>query len=142
MTRHASLKRPRPQFTAPRLQFQYELKMSLCQISRRFNRLISHLLWRNGLIRVTCLLGPHLDFYYLLPSICHSERADIFQIHCPHPYIDLSRGMPTALECPVECCTCGDCIVSEATVNFPDVGWCVTHRLRAFGKVCSDFREH
>lgn len=95
--RHASFKQSKPQSTAPRLQFHYELQMSLCLVSRRFNRLISYLLRRNGLIRVTCLLDPHLDFYYLLPSICHSEHANMFQIPCPHLGIDLSRGIPDPL---------------------------------------------
>lgn len=97
ITRHARLKTSEPQSTAPRLQFQYELQMSLCRVSRRFNHLISYLLRRNGLIRVTCLLDPHLDFYYLLPTICHSERTDMFQIPCPHLNIDLSHGMPDPL---------------------------------------------
>ena len=108
ITRHASLKRSKPQSTAPRLQFHYELQMSLCQVSRRFNRLISYLLRRNGLIRVTCLLDPHLDFYYLLPSICHSERANMFQIPCPHLRINLSRGTPNPLL--VESIICADAV--------------------------------
>jgi hypothetical protein len=97
ITRHASLKTSEPQSKAPRLQFQYELQMSLCEVSKRFNHLISYLFRRNGLIRVTCLLDPHLDFYYLLPTICHSERTDMFQIPCPHLSIDLSHGMSDPL---------------------------------------------
>ena len=108
ITRDASLKRSRPQSTAPRLQFHFELQMSLCRVSKRFNWLISYLLRRNGLIRVTCLLDPHLDFYYLLPSICHSERANMFQIPCPHLSIDLSRGMPNPLL--VESIICADVV--------------------------------
>ena len=98
ITCYASLKTSEPQSKAPRLQVQYELQMSLCRVSKRFNHLISHLFRRNGLVRVTCLLDPHLDFYYLLPTICHSERTDMFQIPCPHLSIDLSHGMSAPLQ--------------------------------------------
>lgn len=98
ITRYANLKTSEPQSKVPRLQFQYELQMSLCRVSKRFNHLIWYLFRRNGLVRVTCLLDPHLDFYYLLPTICHSERTDMFQIPCPHLSIDLSHGMSNPLQ--------------------------------------------
>ena len=97
IARNVRLKVSEPQSNAPRLQFQYELQMSLCRVSKRFNYHVSYLFRRNGLFRVTCLLDRHLDFYYLLPTICHSERTDMFQVPCPHITIDLSHGLSDVL---------------------------------------------
>ena len=97
IARNVRLKMSQPQSDAPRLQFRHELQMSLCRVSKRFNYHVSYLFRRNGLLRVTCLLDRHLDFYYLLPTICHSERTDMFQVPCPHITIDLSHGLSDVL---------------------------------------------
>jgi hypothetical protein len=81
----------------PQLQFQHKLQMSLCRVSKRFRESISRLLLNNGLLRVTCWVDPLLDFYYLSPTICLSERTDMFQIPCPQVTIDLAQGLPEAL---------------------------------------------
>lgn len=97
VARNPVIKASQPQSMAPRLQFQCALQMSLCRVSKRFYECISKLLRANGLIRVTCLVDPHLDFYYLSPTICHSEHTDKFQVSCPSLWIDLSHGIDDAL---------------------------------------------
>lgn len=86
-----------PSCGLPQLQLQHKLQMSLCRVSKTFHRSISRLLRQSGLLRVTCWLDPHLDFYYLSPTICLSERADMFQTTCPRITIDLAHGLPQAL---------------------------------------------
>jgi len=86
-----------PSSTVPQLQLQHKLQMSLCRVSKNFRKSISRLLLQNGLLRVTCLVDPLLDFYYLSPTICLSDRTDMFQIPCPQVTIDLAQGLPEAL---------------------------------------------
>jgi hypothetical protein len=86
-----------PSSRVPQLQLQHKLQMSLCRVSKSFRESISRLLLQNGLLRVTCLVDPLLDFYYLSPTICLSERTDMFQISCPQVTIDLAQGLPEAL---------------------------------------------
>jgi len=85
-----------PSSRVPQQQLQHKLQMSLCRVSKRFRESISRLLLQNGLLHVTCWVDPLLDFYYLSPTICLSERTDKFQISCPQVTIDLARGLPEA----------------------------------------------
>lgn len=85
-----------PSSRVPQLQLQHKLQMSLCRVSKRFRDSISRLLLQNGLLRVTCWVDPFLDFYYLSPTICLSERTDMFQISCPEVTIDLAQGLREA----------------------------------------------
>jgi len=85
-----------PSSRVPQLQLQHKLQMSLCRVSKRFRESISRLLLQNGLLHVTCWVDPLLDFYYLSPTICFSERTDMFQVPCPQVTIDLAHGLPEA----------------------------------------------
>jgi len=79
------------------LQLLYSMQMSLCRVSRRFYSCASRLMQRNGLLRITCWLDPHLDFYYLSPTICRSDRTDMFQISPPHVTIYLTDDFADAV---------------------------------------------
>ena len=81
----------------PQLQLQHKLQMSLCRVSKRFRESISRLFSQNGLLRVTCWVDPHLDFYYFSPTVCLSDRTDLFQVPCHEIVIDLAHGLPEAL---------------------------------------------
>lgn len=81
----------------PQLQLQHKLQMSLCRVSKRFQHSVSRLFLQNGLLRVTCWVDPHIDFYYLSPTICLSDRTDMFQVSCPEVVIDLAHGLPEAV---------------------------------------------
>jgi hypothetical protein len=80
----------------PQLQLQHKLQMSLCRVSKRFRESISRLFSQNGLLRVTCWIDPHLDFYYFSPTVCLSDRTDMLQVPCPEVVIDLAHGLPEA----------------------------------------------
>jgi len=96
------------QSTAPQLQLQHVLQMSLCRVSKRVYACVDGVLRSTGLVRVTCLIDPHLDFFYLVPSICNSIYADNFHIACVEMLVDLSHGLEDALE--VHCIIFAECL--------------------------------
>jgi hypothetical protein len=88
------------------LQLLCSMQMSLCRVSKRFYSCASHLMRRSGLLHITCWLDPHLDFYYLSPTICRSDRADMFQVPSPHLTIYLTHKLNDAV-----------CVQSVASVH-------------------------
>jgi hypothetical protein len=89
------------------VQLRRSVQTSLCRVSKRFYRCASHLIRRNGLFRITCWLDPHLEFYYLSPTICQSNRTDMFQVPWPRLTIYLARDPSDAV-----------CVQSVASVHF------------------------
>jgi hypothetical protein len=88
------------------LQLRCNMQMSLCRVSRHFYRCASHLMRRNGLLRITCWLDPHIQFYYLSPTVCRADRADMFQVPSPHLTIYLTHDFTDAV-----------CVQSVASVH-------------------------